>query len=270
MRASFIGFAVVVMAGSLAAGCLGDAASSAAGTDVAVEEIGSRAWESLQGAWVGASGPFQGLVFTSTPENAGHHFFADADTGIRCIRAPCPSSVRVEGRYTAGSRTVTLASPDRASAQTAPFYGAYAYTLQGAHLTLSQSGHVVARLTRAGSYCAAEDDCPEQRLPVRHCAGGHFACEASACQWQCNAVPDCTTLRCAAGYMCQAGPTGATCITRCATVRCAAGTACVADATGARCVATGTTCGTTTCAAGDTCCNPLRGICTPPGGVCIQ
>lgn len=61
----------------------------------------------------------------------------------------------------------------------------------------------------------------------------------------------------------------------CAAVRCAAGTHCVAKGTRAECVAdkggaTGEACGSTTCAAGDVCCNASCGICTPPGGACIQ
>ena len=32
---------------------------------------------------------------------------------------------------------------------------------------------------------------------------------------------------------------------------------------------TGVACGTTTCGTGLVCCNPLRNICTPPGGFCI-
>ena len=36
----------------------------------------------------------QGIVF-----NANGTFFADVDTGIRCFRAPCPSNVRMTGRF---------------------------------------------------------------------------------------------------------------------------------------------------------------------------
>ncbi|MBI2393942.1 MAG: hypothetical protein HYV09_30510 [Deltaproteobacteria bacterium] len=58
----------------------------------------------------------------------------------------------------------------------------------------------------------------------------------------------------------------------CAVVRCAAGTHCVAKGKTAECVAdkTGVACGSTTCAPGDVCCNASCGICTPPGGMCIQ
>lgn len=54
----------------------------------------------------------------------------------------------------------------------------------------------------------------------------------------------------------------------CALVRCRAGTECVVQDGRAVCVPNGT-CGDTICAPGRVCCNPLLGICTPPGGVCI-
>ncbi|KAM7202217.1 hypothetical protein V8F33_002934 [Rhypophila sp. PSN 637] len=55
----------------------------------------------------------------------------------------------------------------------------------------------------------------------------------------------------------------------CAVVRCAGGTVCQAINGKAQCVK-GISCGPTTCAAGDVCCNSSCGICTKPGGACIQ
>lgn len=66
------------------------------------------------------------------------------------------------------------------------------------------------------------------------------------------------------------GECGAT-ITPCATVKCAAGSVCEVHDGSAYCVSDGgQPCGTGTCAAGTVCCNSSCGICTPPGGVCIQ
>jgi hypothetical protein len=39
---------------------------------------------------------------------------------------------------------------------------------------------------------------------------------------------------------------------------------------GGLCVTAGEACGDVTCGPGTVCCNPLRGICTKPGMVCIQ
>lgn len=49
------------------------------------------------------------------------------------------------------------------------------------------------------------------------------------------------------------------------TAVCKAGVCQVADATTA-----GVACGSTTCPSGQVCCNSSCGICTPPGGFCIQ
>jgi hypothetical protein len=57
----------------------------------------------------------------------------------------------------------------------------------------------------------------------------------------------------------------------CAAVLCPVGTECVAEGDDATCVPiTGGECGDQTCGAGLVCCNASCGICTPPGGVCIQ
>jgi hypothetical protein len=65
-------------------------------------------------------------------------------------------------------------------------------------------------------------------------------------------------------------------------IPCPVGQACVDDPSddcdpkhggadcGGICVAAGVPCGEATCGAGLTCCNPLLGICTKPGMVCIQ
>ncbi|KAK0658088.1 hypothetical protein B0T16DRAFT_402983 [Cercophora newfieldiana] len=62
-------------------------------------------------------------------------------------------------------------------------------------------------------------------------------------------------------------------ITPCATVRCAAGYTCQAIGNRARCIPNRETiiqCGESICASGTTCCNPSCGVCTPPGVMCTQ
>lgn len=249
-------------------GCLGASESEVAGEeDLSVEEI-SAVGRRLVGAWTGRSGPYSGLVFTETREGRGSHFFMDVDNGVRCVRAPCDSTSRVEGYFTAGALTVTLTAVPAAPSPRPEYLGRFYYTLQGDTLTLSKSGRVFARLARQTSYCASPDDCAEQRLITPRCLG-RWSCEANACAYQCGR-PTCANVRCAAGTFCQESDEGPRCITNCARVRCASGTTCVADAEGTRCVPNTTPCGTATCAEGFVCCNPLRGICTRPGMFCIQ
>ena len=238
LRSSFGGFAGLLVVTALSAGCLGGGDTASDETGVATDELSSRAWESLAGAWVGTTGPFQGLVITRTPEGQGRHFFADTDTGIRCITTPCTSQVHLEGRVTAGSRNLTIRHPDRPSTESAPFYGTYAYTLNGSTLTLVQNSRIVARLHQVTSYCSDADQCAEEGLVTPRCVGG-FQCVSAACRYRCGAPPPpatCATTSCAPGTICVDGVTGPTCITACATVRCTAGTTCVADASGAHCV----------------------------------
>lgn len=249
-------------------GCLGTTqADVEGGEDLSVEELSS-AGRRLVGAWTGQSGPFSGLVFTETREGRGNHFFMDVDNGVRCVRAPCPSTSRVEGYFTAGAITVTLTAVPAVASPRPEYLGRFYYTLQGDTLTLSKSGRVVARLARQTSYCADADDCAEQRLVAPRCLGA-WTCASSACAYRC-ARPTCANVRCAAGTFCQETDEGPRCITNCATVRCASGTTCVADAQGAHCEPNGTPCGTATCAEGLVCCNPLRGLCVRPGMFCIQ
>ncbi|KAL2755343.1 hypothetical protein ACRALDRAFT_1076976 [Sodiomyces alcalophilus JCM 7366] len=64
---------------------------------------------------------------------------------------------------------------------------------------------------------------------------------------------------------------GLTCIQNpCETVRCGAGTTCIIDMNGHPTCAPGDPCGPTVCGPGTVCCNRSCGICTPPGGMCIQ
>ena len=252
-------------------GCVGATEADLAGDDdVSVDEARSAVGDRLLGAWTGTTGPFVGLVFTRTEEGRGRHFFMDVDNAIRCVRAPCDSTSRVEGYFTAGALTVTLTAVPTITGPRPDYVGRFYYTLQGDTLTLSKSGRVFARLRRQASYCGTIDDCPEQNLVQRLCVGA-WTCRENLCAFRCGPTrPSCASTTCRAGYICQEAETGPQCISACAAVRCAAGTQCVADASGTRCEPVGVRCGTTTCAAGLVCCNPLRNICTRPGMVCIQ
>src|SRR4029079_2395087 len=52
-------------------------------------------------------------------------FDAVVDSGIRCFRAPCPSSNEIYGTYTAGAKTFTLKALQ--GADPSEYYGRYDY-----------------------------------------------------------------------------------------------------------------------------------------------
>lgn len=260
IRSSFAGFAGLLVVAALSSGCLGGGDVAPDEAEVATDELSVAGWAPLTGAWVGTTGAFQGLVITRSVEGQGRHFFADVDTGIRCITTPCPSQAHLEGRVTAGTRNITLRHPDRPSAESARFYGTYAYTINGTTLTLAQNGRIVARLRKATSYCSDADQCAEQGLITPRCLG-YFACESSACRYRCGQPPrpTCAATLCAPGTICVEGDEGAQCISACAAVRCTSGTTCVADAAGARCVPRTCENSPITCPAGQMCNNNVDG-----------
>ncbi|MBI5512375.1 MAG: hypothetical protein HY909_01325 [Deltaproteobacteria bacterium] len=252
-------------------GCVGAPDALPADEESTVDEVAARSWERFVGAWIGDSGPFHALVFTRTTEGRGHHYFADVDTGIRCVRAPCPSTARQEGPYSATTRTLTLAPQDARLGVVTPTFGGFQYRFQGTEtLILSRSGREVARLHKAVSYCAEADDCHEQSLIVPRCLG-RFTCQENTCRYVCGRPPPCAAVLCAPGTVCNDSDGTARCVSPCDTVRCGFGSRCVVSGGTARCVQPGATpCGTSICAVGTVCCNPLRGICTLPGQFCIQ
>lgn len=287
----------------LGVGCVAGA-GDAVDDGTAADELSGRSWERFTGAWVGETGPLHGVVFTLTNQSRGQHYFADVDTGIRCVRAPCPSEARVEGYFTANTRTVTLNQTDAVAGVTLAYAGAFQYRFSDsdATLVLSRGGREVARLHKQASYCAEADDCHEQRLITPRCVGA-FSCEDHACRYRCggpqpgaegatcggiaglrcatglscvlsSTLPDatgtclrsptCSTVRCDAGFMCTSNLGAPTCITRCATVRCTATTHCVDNGTSASCVPNGPSCAAMRCASGYVC-QETNGV-----GACVQ
>lgn len=138
----------------------------------------------LVGAYVDDSGTIKGLVLTSEAVGQQAKFFADIDTGIRCVRAPCPSSARIEGTFTAGTKTITLRS---SSPYANVITGKYRYLRQGAKLSLTKDGKSQS-LAKETSYCAASDDCYRQAIIVPACMGS-FSCNANACAYSCGLPP---------------------------------------------------------------------------------
>ena len=136
----------------------------------------------------GASPTIDGLVL-----NANGTFFADIDTGIRCFRAPCPSSARIAGRFTATKSYVRL-SPNAGDASTS-YHGRYAYKLSSDASSLSLSKKTNGfewseQLSKGNSYCAAPVDCESQGLVHPMCVGS-WTCgssEANTCGYKCGGV----------------------------------------------------------------------------------
>lgn len=173
---------------ALTAGCAVEAGDEADAEEAAASEDELHASaRRLVGAYhgEGAARPpsFEGIVF-----QADGTFFADVDTGIRCITTPCPSHVRLEGRYTATRNYLRLRP---ATGKTEGFYGRFRYQLSGDRLTLSRSDWKGWKESFAKeiSYCAQADDCWGQNLIHPMCMGGWTCGASNQCGWQCGVWP---------------------------------------------------------------------------------
>jgi hypothetical protein len=128
----------LVSAGSI--GCAADT-SPVADDEVDVEETSDEltaAGKKLIGAYKDDSGAFKSLVLSATKVGQRNVFTADVDTGIRCIKAPCPSGEHIEGTFTAGAKTITLYSTTAVNAK--HLLGKYNYLVQGEKFSLSRKG----------------------------------------------------------------------------------------------------------------------------------
>lgn len=185
----FFGSASLV-ALAFVAGLAGCAADTSPADDEAVVEESSdeltAADKALIGSYSDDSGAFKGLVLTSKKVGQRNEFFADVDTGIRCITAPCPSSERLEGTFTAGTKTITLYSTTAVHAK--HLLGKYDYRVQGDKLTLSRKGFEQS-LAKSGSYCSTSSDCYEQNIIHPMCMGGFTCTPQNTCSYKCGVWP---------------------------------------------------------------------------------
>jgi hypothetical protein len=187
-RLAVIALALAALA---APGCAADADAS---TEASEEEmnaatlrlVGAHAFET------GHSLPrFDGIVF-----NADGTFFADVDTGIRCVMGPCASHVRLAGQYRATTRSIYL--DPAPGAEITDWYGRWSYKRAGDALTLSpRPGNLVEGwfnvLSKETSYCEQADDCDGQDLVSPMCLGG-WSCGGeneppNRCSYSCDDVP---------------------------------------------------------------------------------
>ncbi len=178
-------------------------APDVAQTDEESEEALSTSWTKLVGAWDGQFGGIQALVLESTPDVHGHHFFADVDNGIRCIKAPCPSTARVEGYYTATTKNLWLHVTSGSSGIDHSGKYAYKFTyLNGKYLELTKDGDTQS-LKYTGTYCTTADDCAEQDFVHILCVG-HYTCNKHSCGYACGVQQGikCGTKTCGTGTYC--------------------------------------------------------------------
>lgn len=188
LRHAFFALAAsAVVSASALTGCAADTTPSDDEADLeeTSDEL-SAAGKKLIGSYVDDSGAFRGLVLTSEKVGQGNKFFADVDTGIRCITTPCPSSERIEGTFTAGSKTITLRSTTAQHGK--HLLGKYSYLVQGSKLTLFRKDFSQS-LAKETSYCAKADDCYRQDIIHPMCMGGFRCTTQNTCAWSCGIVP---------------------------------------------------------------------------------
>jgi hypothetical protein len=238
--------------GLLLSGC-GDASETAAddtagdfdGTDT--QEARAASWQRLVGTWeADGAGLYSELVFSSTAEASGHHYF-----GMRvvtCVRAPC-LPVREDGSFVSGTSNLTLRSTSGTLRLT--------YTLAGDALTLRSGTRVVARFHRSEGYCTTSSDCYDQGLFSPRCIGS-WTCATNACAYRCGRPDPCASVRCAAGTHCSAPADAPMCVPddpgpTCRTLTCASGTHCETVSGRSRCVVDADPCAVVRCASGTRC-----------------
>ncbi len=177
-------------------GCTADAPADEADAEEAetsADELTANA-KKIVGAFHGAGTvrppTFEGIVFAQNGT-----FFADLDTGIRCITAPCPSSAHLEGTFSATKSYIRLTA--KAGTASTDFYGRYKYTLSGDKLSFSRTANGATwsqSLSKEISYCAAATDCDGQGLIHPMCLGGWTCSTANTCAFKCGVLPVDTSL----------------------------------------------------------------------------
>lgn len=188
LTTTFFALSTVSILALGAAGCAVDT-SDATGDDA--DDVGTSA-EELSAASARLVGAFHGNGSIRPPSFDGivfkqdGTFFADLDTGIRCITAPCPSNVRLEGTFKATNTSLTLKP---VSGPATGHYGKYSYTLSNrGRLALTKSGLGAWRntLDKEISYCQEPQDCRGQNLITPRCLGQWACGQQNTCAWNCG------------------------------------------------------------------------------------
>lgn len=181
-----------------APGCAADADpiddADAEEVETSQDELNANA-KKLVGAYQHAGGAMRPPTFEGLVLSADGTFFADVDTGIRCITTPCPSHARLEGKFTATKSYLRLTAKS-SGGEGASFYGRYKYTAKtNGDLALSRAGQNWSGwsndLSKENSYCGQPTDCNAQNLIHPMCVGG-WTCggtTGNSCGWKCGVVP---------------------------------------------------------------------------------
>ncbi len=150
-------------------GCAAETADNA-DEDTTADELRVSA---LAGTWEG-TGTIKSIEFTHKLAQTlggglrGHEFNASVDANIRCVRAPCPSTLDVTGVFKTSGANLTLASFDRPSYAFAQILGDYTAKIDaaGTQLTLTKTDDgKVAVFKKAGIKCGTTT-----------CASGLYCC----------------------------------------------------------------------------------------------
>ncbi|MBS2013509.1 MAG: hypothetical protein JST00_11505 [Deltaproteobacteria bacterium] len=205
LATSFFALATAALAVTASlTGCAADAAvdpsDDAEETEASADEL-TAAGKKLIGSYVDDTGAFRGLVLTQEKVGQANKFFADVDTGIRCITTPCPSSERIEGTFTAGTKTITLKSSTAVNGK--HLLGKYSYLVQGSKLSLFRKDFAQS-LSKERSYCAQSNDCYRQDIIHPMCLG-QFSCASNACVWRCGPPLPPASAVCLSSASCAAG-----------------------------------------------------------------
>jgi hypothetical protein len=182
-----------------APGCAADAdpidEADAEEAGTSQDELNANA-KKLVGAYAHSGGAMRPPTFEGLVLSADGSFFADVDTGIRCITAPCPSHARLEGKFSATKSYLRLTAK-QSGGEGSSFYGRYKYTVgKDGALSLSRAGQDWSGwsndLSKENSYCGQPSDCDAQNLIHPMCVGGWTcgnATTSNVCGWKCGVVP---------------------------------------------------------------------------------
>jgi hypothetical protein len=290
------------LAGGLAVGCAAPIDSQDASEEQVAEtqdELTAAASQLVGSYWTHSA---VGGGFARLDLKANGHFTAQSDGGgkIVCVASPCllPESGTWNASKKAGGGFRVRIRP---TGQASRWYDA---TLKAGSLSLVH-GSVTETLAKlAPNACLDNADCASTqecgpKLCLMYCAfGDPFCCGPSTCQPKAPAVKQCggfAGIGCAANEECVDDPTdscdpkhgGADCggicqpkapppppPSSCSGAWLDQNGACRTPADGVYpascCAGLSTPCGPTSCGVGKVCCNPLAGICTNPGELCIQ
>jgi hypothetical protein len=188
MRKLFILAALSLSTLVAASGCSTEVADDDEMTEESEAEL-TKAGKALIGSYKDDSGSFRGIILTNNKVGQANEFIADVSTGIVCVTTPCPSSEKIKGTFTAGTKTITFKSTT-ASPHVQHLLGRYNYLVQGAKFSLWKGKTFAQSLEKVDNYCSESSDCYAQDILHPMCWGLGFTCTPqNTCDWSCSQPP---------------------------------------------------------------------------------